>query len=146
MNLFEHVCKFETHSLNLNFWYMATRKHTHASSNAVTLVWGLLRLTPINIHTCSTNRCILHSPPPSMKLLPMPMCLYVQFSVAVIIFHFHLPMVMFMVHWSWVLGWNRLAYLYNCLVRVFFILYTLHQVHGNIFVDLGHPKWIYLNK
>ena len=45
------MCKFEIRSLNLNFRYMATRKrtrhiHTHASSNAVTLVWGSLRLAP----------------------------------------------------------------------------------------------------
>ena len=38
---------FEARSLNLNFRYMATRRHTHASSNAVTHVWGSLRLAPI---------------------------------------------------------------------------------------------------
>ena len=38
MNLFRHVCKFEIHLLNLNFQYMATHEHTHASSNAVN--WG----------------------------------------------------------------------------------------------------------
>ena len=55
---FKHVCKFEMYtcipsfrSFSLKFWYIATRKqtdrHTHASYNAVTLVWGSLRLTPI---------------------------------------------------------------------------------------------------
>ena len=52
------MCKFEIyvylriHSFNLNFWYMAvyipTHTYTHASCNAVTLVWGSLRLTLIN--------------------------------------------------------------------------------------------------
>ena len=32
---------------HLKIWYMAASKHTHASCNAVPLVWGSLRLTPI---------------------------------------------------------------------------------------------------
>ena len=54
-NLFYHVCKFEIHSLNLNFRYMATHKHTHTSSNAVMLVWGSLRLTPLKNQHWSWN-------------------------------------------------------------------------------------------
>ena len=51
LNLFQHVWKFEIWSLNLNFRYMATHKHTrhthtHASSNAITLVWGLAQARP----------------------------------------------------------------------------------------------------
>ena len=49
MNLFIHVCKYEICLLNLNVQYMATRKHTHVSSNAVTLVWGSPGLTLINL-------------------------------------------------------------------------------------------------
>ena len=47
------MCKFETlhiSSFNLNFRYTATSRHalhTHASCNAVPLVWGSLRLAPI---------------------------------------------------------------------------------------------------
>ena len=50
----EHVCKVEMPSfpfVKLNFRYMAanrqTDRRTHASRNAVTLVWGSLRLAPI---------------------------------------------------------------------------------------------------
>ena len=51
------MCKFEIYvylcirSFNLNFRYMATRKqHTyiHTIRNAITLVWGSLRLAPIS--------------------------------------------------------------------------------------------------
>ena len=49
-----------------NFWYMAARKqaskqasiHTHVS-NAVTLVWGSLRLAPIKWNKPSPSFCIL---------------------------------------------------------------------------------------
>lgn len=99
--------------------------------------------------TCSTGRYILHLAPSKWNCF-LCLCAYMfSFQWHSWYFSFILssaPMVMLMVHWSWVLGWNRLAYLYNCLVRVFFILYTLHQVHGNVLVDLGHPKWICLNK
>lgn len=99
--------------------------------------------------TCSTGRYILRLAPSKWNCF-LCLCAYMfSFQWQSWYFSFILssaPMVMLMVHWSWVLGWNRLAYLYNCLVRVFFILYTLHQVHGNVLVDLGHPKWICLNK
>ena len=55
---FQYVCKFEMQVYlrfclsNLNFRYMTSRtyadRHTHASCNVVTLVWGSLRLTPNN--------------------------------------------------------------------------------------------------
>ena len=51
---FQHVYKFEMHvylqfcSFNLKFWYMAANRHTHASCNVVTLVWGSLRLAPMS--------------------------------------------------------------------------------------------------
>ena len=45
----EHMCKVEMPSLNLIFGiWPQTDIHTHASRNAVTLVWGSLRLAPIN--------------------------------------------------------------------------------------------------
>ena len=47
----EHMCKVEMPSfpfVKVNFRYMAANIHTHGSHNAVTLVWGSLRLAPIN--------------------------------------------------------------------------------------------------
>ena len=46
-----HVARVQNciRSFNLNIRYMVGRTgHTHASRNAVTLVWGSLRLAPIN--------------------------------------------------------------------------------------------------
>ena len=46
------------HSFNLNIRYMVVPDihiHTHASRNAVTLVWGSLRLAPI-IESCQVGR------------------------------------------------------------------------------------------
>ena len=54
----ERVCKVEMPLfpfVKLNFRYMGanrqTDRHTHASRNAVTLVWGSLRLAPITMAT-----------------------------------------------------------------------------------------------
>ena len=44
------MCKFDIRSFNLNFGilpHVHVRTHTHASCNAVPLVWGSLRLVPI---------------------------------------------------------------------------------------------------
>ena len=50
-----HVARVQNRirSFNLNILYMVGRTgHTHASHNAVTLVWGSLRLAPITGTTC----------------------------------------------------------------------------------------------
>ena len=58
-----------------------TYKHTHASSNAVTLVWGSLRLAPITMNTrhiaaceCRFFQYILHSY--SQALTAWSWCIY----------------------------------------------------------------------
>ena len=45
---------------NLNFRYMATRRHTRASCNAVLLVWASLRLAPILLYCTVLYYTILY--------------------------------------------------------------------------------------
>ena len=52
----EHVCKVEMPLLNLIFGiWPQTDIHTHASHNAVTLVWSSLTLAPISFIKCTVT-------------------------------------------------------------------------------------------